>query len=466
MKLPLSFLILVLVLPFSYASMEITSQLEGEYNLGDEIPLSITIIPEETTNSLIKSTMKCTNRYVTYDVKQFKIKEGEEVKIDVPTIAIFEGACNIRINVDSLLEGPIEGISTKDFTVSNRLELSFSVDKTEALPGEKIKIEGTAKRKKGSIDDGIIKIRFNGMEEEMNLRRTDFSYTIELGDDIKSGQHQIDVMVKDSSENFNQQSKTINVKVVPTTLEFDIVQDKIKPIDTLTLTVILLDQAEDPIDASINLKLYKKKTIFSKEIVLFDKNIQSNLESDFSFEQDTAPNKYILEAVYYELEEKETIEILPYSEISATLEGNKLLIKNIGNVKFKNKTTIILQSDGKTYILDKRISLDIGEGSEIDLSKEVPSGNYKITSSKKNQETGEIVEKEVVGTAQIEDNRPVYKKGMQAITGNAVKVEGTGRGKIASVTLVLIILSVIAYFNRKRLKKIIGKIIEIRERRY
>ncbi len=497
MKLMPLFLMLIVSLPFSYASIEITSQLNGEYNLGDDIPLSLKIVPDETANALLKSTLRCTNTEVLYYLVPVNLEQGEEVNMDIPAIKAFsEGLCNIRINVDSLEGHDIEGITSDDFLVSASLELSFTLDKTDVLPGDKIKIEGTATKGGGNIEDGSIIIVFGDKEEQIELSGDEFSYDLELDDNIKSGEHVITVEVNDSYENFNEKSMTINVYAVPTKLEFQLNKKEFKPKETLQLTVQLLDQADGVIVKNIDVSLLKERILLG-DIVLFDEEIESNEEFDFTFGYNTTPNEYVLKAVFDDLEKEEVIEILPHSEIEMRLEGGIVFIKNIGNVEYNNKTTLILEEGDKTYLINKKIKLDVGEETTIDLSKELPSGTYTvtlpgetvtITEERIVEKTVEkIVEKEVpryiereseeaeediisekeinvVENVEIEDNRPFYKKGLGFITGGFVAGAGLllNRPKFASFFMIAIILFIIYYFNRKRFKKIIEKIREKR----
>lgn len=487
-------LILILFLPFSSASIEIMDQLDDEYNLGDNIEFSIKIIPDETITALIKLTLKCTEKEVPYYVAPIELNKGKEIIVETPPIKAFsEGLCNIRVNVESLEGEDLEGITSKEFTVTDRLELSVTVDKTDVFPGDKIKIEGSASKGGEIIEDGNIIVKLGNKKVQIALDGKDFIYELELDDNIKSGEHTIIVEVNDSYGNYNEEGIIVVIEAVPTTLELNLNKKEFKPKEIVELIIDLLDQAGDIIEGNVDVLLFKEKTLLKDEIVIFDKQIEANKEFSFTFNYSTPPNDYVLKSNFGELENKETITILPYPKIEMKVVGDTVFIKNVGNIKFNNETSIVLEKDDKTYFINKKIKLDVDEETTIDLSKEVPSGNYTVTLPAETvieekvvekiveKEVPKYIEKEVIKTEEkvveseeevssvienvaIQDNRPFYKKGLSFITGAIIAGAGLllSRPRLASFLMIIIILSIVGYFNRKRIERIIEKIREKR----
>lgn len=493
MKAVFIFLMLVVILPFSSAFIEIISQLDNEYNLGDNIDFSVKIVPDKTTNALVKLTLKCTNKDIIYYIAPIELERGKEINVNaLPIKAFSKGLCDIRANVESLEGDDLEGITSKEFTISDKLGLSFNVDKTEVSPGDKIKIKGNAGKGGNKIDKGSIVIKLDNKKGQIELDKEDFSYELELDKNIKSGEHTLIVQVNDSYGNYNEESSIIEVEAVPTRLEFYLNRKEFLPKDTLEFIAHLSDQAEDSIQDDIKVKLFKKKTLFQDEIVIFDSSMKANTRYYYIFNYSTLPYDYILKGNYGELEKEGTITILPYPKIEMKLDGDMVTVKNVGNVKYNNETTIVLEKEDKTYIINKKIKLDVGEETMLDLSKEVPSGSYTVTLPPETITKEKVVEKLVpenikkeiaedkiiLGTTQglkadnvienveIEDNRPLYKKGFNFITGGVIAGAGVllNRPKLASFTMIIIILSTIGYFNRKRIEKIIKKVRERREK--
>lgn len=467
MRLLVPLLILFIFLPFSSASIEIVNKLDDVYNLGDSIDFSIKIIPDINVNALVKLTLKCTEKETSYYIVPVTLEKGKEKSLDAPSIKAFsEGLCNIRANLESLEGENIDGITSKEFTISNRLELSFTLDKTEVLPGDIIKIEGTANKKGNAVKDGSIIIILDNKEEQIKLDETKFSYKLKLDEHIKSGEHTIIVKVNDPYRNFNEENVKINVKAIPTTLEFNLNKKEFKPKETLQLTVNLLDQAGDAINEDVNLKLFKKKTLFKDETIIFEGKAEANKEFNFIFNYSTLPYDYVLKSSFGELEKEDIIKILPYQKIAMKIEGSIVFIKNVGNVEYNNEITILLEKEGKSYLVNKKIKLEVGEEIIIDLSKKVPSGNYAVTLPP--ETVTEEGTANVIKNVEIKDTRPLYKKGLGLITGGIIAGAGLllSRPKLASSIVIIVILSIVCYYNRERIEKIIEKIREKRIKRF
>jgi hypothetical protein len=445
--------------------MEVISQL-GEYNLGEDIDFSVKIIPDITANALVKLTLRCTNNEILYYTAPVELEQGEEISIEAPSIKAFsEGLCNIKANIESLEGEDIEGITSEEFVISDKLELSLRVDKTDVLPGDNIKIEGSASKKGEVIEDGSIMVKWDGREEQIELKGSDFNYEIILDGDIKSGEHTIVAEVSDPYGNFGEESKVIDVEAIPTTLEFNINGNEFKPMESLLLTVNLLDQADDAIEDRVSIRLFGKKGLFKDELVIFDTRTEANKKFDFAFDYSIAPGDYILIGGFGDLSEEETITILPYPKIEMKVEGYTVFIKNVGNVEYDGETTIVLDKEEKTYIINKRIKFGVGEETTIDLSREVGSGTYTVTLPEEGVEEIKTEAVNVIKNVEIEDNRPLYKKGIDKITG--MFVFGTAlllsRPRSGLVIMILIILSLVGYFNREKISRFIEWIRKKRE---
>ena len=504
------FFILIVLTPISYASIEILGGLEGDYNLGEDIGFSLKLVSDENVDSLIKLTLKCTEKEVPYYISPLSLKKSIEKIVDAPKIKAFsEGLCTIKVNLEDLNGGGLDGITSNEFKVSSLLDLTITSDKKNVLPGDIIKIKGSALKKGNKIDEGIIVISVGGKKGEVELNNKDFSYELKLDEDIKSGEHMINLEVRDPYDNYGQAGIDIFVEAVPKTFELELNRNEFFPKETMEFIAYLVDQAEDPINGDVKLKLIKKKTLLRDEIVIFDVLVNSNMKYYFGFNYSTLPYEYKLEGIFDDIDTKKTITILDYPKIEMIVSGDKVIVKNMGNVRYNNDTTIVLENMGNKYILNKRIKLDVGEEMEIDLSKEVIGGSYTVTlpedtsieensveekvlekgitsvvkkealastgvekeSVQGNQKIGKTVglnANRVIENVEIEDNRPAYKKGMGWITGGVIAGAGIlmSSPRSASVIMIIVILSLMGYFNRKKVGKFIEKIREKREKKF
>jgi len=209
-------------------------------------------------------------------------------------------------------------------------------------------------------------------------------------------------------------------------------QDKFTPDEKMILNVELLDQAGDTMNGNVNVRLYKKKTLLKDEIILFDTNIKANEDSGFSFSYNTAPDDYFLLSKAGDLSLEAKISILPNPKVNVSIEDGFAVIKNTGNVIFKDKITIKLEGGEASYLVDKKVNLDVDEGAKIDISKHILDGDYDI-SLVPNKDEDKILDK-ITGII---------------ILSTDVLMDNPW---IASLLMVLIVLSIIFYFFKKKTK--------------
>ena len=447
-------LILLMVLPIMLASVEVTSKLNSEYNLGEDISLSIKIVPDQSANVLVKSTLRCEKDKLYY-VSPIDVEKDNEIVLDIPPIKAFsEGSCKIMAEAETLEGESLGRVYSDEFFVSSDLEVIITLDKTEVMPGESIKIEGTVTQHNQKVEQANVFITLDDEKERAELNDGKFSYNIELAKSIQSGEHKISVLANDKYGNANEQKATINVAAVPTSLDYEMNANEFNPGSELQVNARILDQGGDIINGNIGIKLYQGKTLFGKERVIFDTNAESGKQFGFMFAPDTAPDEYKLSLMYESLKKEDSIKILHYSKIEIRLEGNILFVKNTGNVDYNNKTNIMLEKDGETYVLEKRVKLKVGEETTIDLTKELPSGTYTIKTDLSNEPL-EI----------NESSQPAYRKGINLMTGWAIAGSDllVKRPWVASVIMILIIVAIVAFFSRGKIKESLKEIKRKRE---
>jgi hypothetical protein len=424
-------LLFILVLPISYASVDILD-LSNSYNLGESISVNVDIMPRESGDFLVKLILKCTDKEVLYYAAPVELEESKKTEIEAPAIKAFsDGLCNIKANIESIDGSNIDGTTSKEFDVSDNLDMSFSLDKLNVLPGEEVRLDGVV-NKNGVIKAGKLTIRWNGKKAQMDLTKNSFEYDIKLDENIKSGEHKITVEVEDSYGNSNEDSKSIYVTAVPDSINMILNQDKFTPDEKMILNVELLDQAGDTMNGNVNVRLYKKKTLLKDEIILFDTNIKANEDSGFSFSYNTAPDDYFLLSKAGDLSLEAKISILPNPKVNVSIEDGFAVIKNTGNVIFKDKITIKLEGGEASYLVDKKVNLDVDEGAKIDISKHILDGDYDI-SLVPNKDEDKILDK-ITGII---------------ILSTDVLMDNPW---IASLLMVLIVLSIIFYFFKKKTK--------------
>ena len=214
------------------------------------------------------------------------------------------------------------------------------------------------------------------------------------------------------------------------------------PGDTLRAKVTLYDPNDKAIDGlRVNVKIFD-----TDEKLMAERDIESMNYFEFKIEPKQIPGAYTILSSFENIKEQNTFVVGELRKITMNQEGHFVYIENVGNVEYKDEVTIILESENKKYLINKKIKLEPGEKITIDLSKEVQSGVYDITLP---EEAGE----DKIEGVPIEDNRAVIKKtadGLSVVTGAVVNTAGyiISRPLLATVILVLIVLGTVAYYSR------------------
>ncbi|MBI2140414.1 hypothetical protein HYU14_05805 [Candidatus Woesearchaeota archaeon] len=382
------------------ATVAITSVLD-RFNLGEMMPLSFSVIPSESDDALVKASLICPQKELLYFVFPAALEGGKKSEFTAPPLQAFsEGVCSIRVDVESLKGDFIAGVSSNEFLISNLLTLSFDTDKSAAKPGEGILVTGNAKRQHSAISKGGLRVSFQDMIYTASLEGSDFSYTLTLGNSIKSGPHTLLITVNDSFGNTHTEGKDITVLPVLTTLEQALNKKAFKPRETLEVTPALYDQANDTMAGDVNISLSLIRFLLS-DISLFSATIPSETAYAYLFNQSLAPGPYSLRTASGVLVKEENITILPTYEVEADIRGNTVIVRNIGNMFYNNKTVIYLEKGNESFVLNKKVKLDVGEEASFNLSEELPQGNYTVVVTKE-VIVEKIVEKPAEQTAPAE----------------------------------------------------------------
>src|SRR3989338_4484427 len=178
---------------------------------------------------------------------------------------------------------------------------------------------------------------------------------------------------------------------------------------------------------------------------------------NYELTSDALPGLYKIISKIEDINEETGFEVETVKQLSMHYENEAVIVENIGNVDYDDETTIMLESDNKKYLINKKIELKPGETLSIELSKEVPYGFYDIIlpqtqeimqQSQEENATEPQEEANVIKAVEISDKRPVYKKigsGLGIVTGSVVRAGGyiASRPLLASVILIVIVLLIV-----------------------
>ncbi|MBT3304232.1 adenylate/guanylate cyclase domain-containing protein [Candidatus Woesearchaeota archaeon] len=169
------------------------------------------------------------------------------------------------------------------------------------------------------------------------------------------------------------------------------------------------------------------------------------------------PGQYNLKITSEELSSEKTFQVLEKIELDAAIEGNELLISNLGNVLYEETIFLELEKEGKMITLVLKSEIEVGEKETFDIGTKTEDGTYnlKLTTKALEKEWSNIV---------IEDHRNGVKKakdGLYSITGALTWNSENGSKTPMYLVIVAIIIIVLAIVFHQRvgskLKKVIKK---------
>lgn len=484
MKKILLFLILLLSIPAVFADIAIQTD-QHTYNLGNKIKASASVLQDRNFDGLFKLTASCGDYKLQYFLTPISLEAGFRTSVNVPELiatASMPGNCTITgdlLTNDNLI---VEEKDSDSFSVTRQLNVLPVNSRIAALPGETIHLVGVVNEANGNnILKAPTKIAFDNNSYAIEAVYGKFNLTIELAKNIKSGGHTIDIASSDSKTNFGSSSIELEITAIPSRLKLDLGSNQLPPGSKVDIASSLYDQADDPINASLELEL----TSPGKSRV-FRKIVQSDEKLSYEFSQYAEPGLYALESTYKNLFAQSSINITTTREVKVKYENETVFVENTGNVPFEDELTFILESEQKKYPILKKIRVDPSKILDIDLSKEVPLGNYNILVPVKeglktfeelqlNQTLQELKSRQgeligslpdyknlLAGNVTIHDNRPVYKRiasGISSITGTLVGADGVlaKNPLIAPAILAAILLAVVFRYGRKPIMRLIRR---------
>ncbi len=260
------------------------------------------------------------------------------------------------------------------FEITADLKIDLELVKGDILPGKALVVGGAAKRNDGSLADvGEAIFTLDGKAYRKEFSGGMFSYDVPIPNDIKSGNHTLNVRVKDQYGSIGSGSLVFDVESVPSSLEVKLMESSLKPQDSLKLTAILYDQANDTIQGKANVEIYDPKN--NKE---FSELVDLNKISSFTLDRAAMPGTWAVRVFSRNLEKDLSFNVEEVRSANVEITGNFLKVENTGNVEYDDNIEIGLSTEDNSFSLNKKVSVDPGKTFELDLGNEIESGVYEV----------------------------------------------------------------------------------------
>ncbi|MBS3136284.1 hypothetical protein J4401_04965 [Candidatus Woesearchaeota archaeon] len=424
MKLTLLLLLAILV-PFAYAEMEITTK--SSYNIGEEIQALVVINEGSEFSGFQSAEIICDSYTKNYYKSPINVKGSDSLYI--PPLKVFpqmKGECRIHSSLETIEGEILEESTSSEFAVTNLLLVDLNPVATSINPGEELSITGNVHNSRKEKIPAAVRATLGESSENIAIVNSDFSISVPVPENIKSGRNNVMLAFEDSNGNYKEEIVDFSVIARPTKISITMNMEEYIPYQIANAKVHILDQAGDVIRKEIETMLVKdKKTIDAKLTV--------NNDYSFKINNTLKPGKYSIKSVYLEISAEKEFSIAEFRQVKFELSGQTVVITNTGNVDHKNFTRIYLERDGISFYVEKMINIKPGFSAFIDLSTEVPGGMYAIT-----MPSGEKYEQ-----VQIDDNRGMLKKAYQWLSGSPAGNVAKGQEK-PGITYAIIALFVVA----------------------
>lgn len=202
--------------------------------------------------------------------------------------------------------------------------------------------------------------------------------------------------------------------------------DSYYPGDDVNFRLVLYDKENNKIDCKIDFEVQNYYTD-----VIEKGSVDSGQYFSFVLPSDSMRGYWAVVANYSGLEKKELFNVLELEKADIILEGDRLVVTNVGNVPYKKPIQISIGNNKETAL----VPLGIGETKEIKLT--APEGSYDIRVSDGTEENS-------------------LEFGKVSLTGNVIGLEGLKdknffkENPMITMFLIVVLGLVIVLFYRMR----------------
>ncbi len=413
---------------------EISNELKGAfdlvdsvYQLGESIDIrgGITKLDGTPVNGVAMLYFK--NEGSNVLVENVDVINGD-LMLDKELKLMPSGSYEVDVEVSDSSGNSFVFENALDFDLLGNLNLDVDIDKQSYLPGTDVLLKGVVRSSVAqSALEGVKVIASLGdLDFEQELGSGDFEMIYQLPSNIKSGGHNLGVIVKDEDGNYAEQSFMFDVNAVATTLSMKLDNAEFNPGEKVDFDVLLFDQADDPMPGSVSLYVYDGAGKLRAE-----QNVVVNKKATFTLPEQASPGAWQVRLGGFDLGTEQSFVIKEVKKLDVIVEDGKFKIRNIGNVDFEGPVNFI--ADGVEKV--RNVVLSPSGEQEIHLADLFEEGVHTIEVP--------LIEK-VFESVEIIDDRTLLDKvggglGLSGVTGKAVGNKGGGSWWAVVLVLCLVI---------------------------
>jgi len=386
----LSIFLMFLAIPLVSAEIIINTQPNSVYNLGDIVPVSVTLKSSSAVSGFFKMDLVCGGNSSNFYTNSVKLAANEqrnfETSLILEKIIIGElkGTCTIKAFLGA------DSATTIGFKISDVIVVESNVSKTDFNPEESIFVSGNAFKENGNPANGFVELSILGgnstlLTQQGTVNNGLFSANITLPEEIRSGNYLLRVMVYEQdlsggTTNTGFRDYNIYINQVPTSLEIVFETNEIEPGTSVKVKAVLYDQTGVKIDSTTFLTIKNNKSKILEQI-----EIPTEEFLEFPIAYNEAPLSWKVVAVSHKLTSESGFRILEKEAATIEIINKTVLITNTGNVPY-NKTVLVKIGDQPLNI---DVYLKVDESQRWLLT--APDGEYAVEVNADGQITGASV---------------------------------------------------------------------------
>lgn len=408
-------LFMFLILPLISAEIIINQQPKEIYNLGDTIPVPVTVKTTGGISGFLGMDLICEGAEVNFFKDGINIPSGEEKKVEASLVLIksiiedLKGTCKIKAYIND------KYALTNNFKISDKITVDAELSDTEINPGEIMLVEGQAVREDGNAASGFIdaSVSYGNstlLNQSETVNKGFFSINIDIPENMEAGAYILrlniyELDIAEKTTNKGSSNHNIRIKQVPTSLEILFDKKEVEPGTNLRVKAILHDQTGEGIDSTATIIIKNRNNKIIEQM-----DVATDEFIEFWIPKNEIPGEWKVSVESEEFDADSVFKIIEKEDISIEIVNRTLTITNTGNIPYNKIALVKLGNE----TLNIEVSLDVG-GSQI-YRLSAPDGNYKIevitgdyTVSKEVALTGNVIDiKKVSGGISIMENPVVW----------------------------------------------------------
>lgn len=445
----LSFVLTYLILSVGSVSAEIKFDIHPKesYYVGESITTQVEY--NIKNDSFITGEILCNGSKIEFYTEPIKGR-NETRKTALPSLGVnkkFYGGCKIISKVKDYDGTQIGYTESRGFEIKDTFYGNLSIEKNKAKPGEKIGIVIFVNRS----GDFKAEIRIIG-EREISRKEKSFSGSgvreeIQIGEELKAGLYKISINVMDAYGNRYIGEREIEIESVPKKILLEGVGSGYPPNSKIVIIPRVYDQVGSLMEEKVIISL-----MFDEEEIT-RKEIKSGNRVEIEIERGRKPGIYRLIANAGQISNQSMIKVEEKEEIRAEFKQGMIIIDNIGNVKYQDRTRVSAKSGNLTYVVPLTLDLNPGESLNLKIDDDLPPENYIFEIKSREKEIS-------LEGGLTNDERPVNKiisQKIGRITGNSVIDTSSNSGFFWMISMIFVLGMVIFYLSHRGIKASVMK---------